>query len=76
MRRAARHPNFATIGHGSKRAKGCVTRTTMLTMIYEVGSCAENPRRRPRGFRHLAKVIEGVRFKDGIEVIEDNETAA
>ena len=32
--------------------------------------------RRLRGFRHLAKVIEGVRFNDGIEVIEDRRAAA
>ena len=33
--------SFATIRHRSKRAKGCVTRMTMLTMIYKMGQCAE-----------------------------------
>ena len=32
------------------------------------GRCAEDSWRKLRGFRHLAKVIEGVKFKDGIEV--------
>ena len=44
-----------------------------------VGGASVHPRevvRRLRGFRHLAKVIEGVRFNDGIEVIEDRRAAA
>ena len=68
--------SFATIRHRSKQAKGCVTRSTMLTMIYKMGLCAEDSWRRLRGFRHLAKVVEGVRFKDGIEVTEDSKAAA
>ena len=67
---------FATIRHRSSRAKGCVTRKTMLLMVYKMGRCAEKSWRRLRGFRHLAKVIEGVRFNDGIEVIEDRRAAA
>ncbi len=68
--------SFATIRHRSKRAKGCVTRITMLTMIYKMGICAEDSWRKLRGFRYLAMVIEGVSFKDGIEVTEDNKAAA
>ena len=32
--------------------------------------------RRLRGLRQLGKVIEGVKFNDGIEVTEDNRAAA
>ncbi len=60
--------SFATIRHRTRQAKGCVTRNTMLTMIYKMGLCAEDSWRKLRGFRHLAKVIEGVKLKDGIEV--------
>ena len=67
---------FATIRHRSSRAKGCATRKTMLSMIDKMGRCAEKSWRRLRGFRHLAKVIEGVRFNDGIEVIEGSRAAA
>ena len=35
-------------------------------MIYKMGRCAEKSWRRLRGFRQLAKVIEGVKFNDGI----------
>ena len=46
--------SFATIRHRTRQAKGCVTRNTMLTMIYKMGQCAEDSWRRLRGFRHLA----------------------
>ena len=68
--------SFATIRHRTRQAKGCVTRNTMLTMVYKMGLCAEDSWRKLRGFRHLAKVIEGVKFKDGIEVNEDDKAAA
>ncbi len=68
--------SFATIRHRTRQAKGCVTRITMLTMIYKMGLCAEDSWRKLRGFRHLAKVIEGVKLKDGIEVNEDDKVAA
>ena len=48
-------------------------------MIYKLGMCAEKRWRRIRGFAHLAKVIQGVKFKDGIEVsanTEENRNAA
>ena len=67
---------FATIRHRSSRAKGCVTRRTMLSMIYKMGMSAETSWRRLRGFRQLGKVIEGVKFHDGIEVTEDSRAVA
>lgn len=64
---------FATIRHRTDKTKGCVTRTTMLTMIYKLGICAQKRWRRIRGFDYLAKVIDGVQFKDGLEVVTENE---
>ena len=58
---------FATIRHRTDQAKGCVSRNTMLAMIYKLGMSAEKRWRKIRGFNHLAKVIRGVKFKDGIE---------
>jgi putative transposase len=40
----------------------------MLAMIYKLGLSAERSWRRLRGFEWLAKVVEGVKFRDGIEV--------
>ena len=70
---------FATIRHRTDRTKGCVSRNTMLAMIYKLGMSAEKRWRKLRGFNHLAKVIEGVKFKDGVEVsseIDDSRSAA
>jgi len=66
---------FGTIRHRTKRSKGCLTRDGMLHMMFKLGMCAEKKWRRLRGFNHLAKVITGVPFKDGIEVTEGNQVA-
>jgi putative transposase len=60
--------SFATVRHRTDRTKGCLTRDGMLAMIYKLGLCAERSWRRLRGFEWLAKVVEGVKFRDGIEV--------
>ena len=59
--------SFATVRHRTDRTKGCLSRTTMLTMIYKLSMCAEKNWYRIRGFDYLAKVIAGVPFKDGVE---------
>lgn len=59
--------SFATIRHRTKRTKGCLSRDTMLHMMFKLGQCAQSKWRRLRGFDYLAKVISGVKFKDGIE---------
>ena len=64
---------FATIRHRTARIKGCVSRNTMLAMIYKLGACAQTHWRRLRGFDKLAKVIRDVRFVDGIEQTNDND---
>jgi putative transposase len=42
----------------------------MLAMIYKLGMGAERNWRRLRGFQWLAKVIDGTKLRDGIEVHE------
>jgi transposase-like protein len=60
--------SFATVCHRTDRTKGCLTRDGMLAMIYKVGLCAERSWRRLRGFEWLAKIVDGVKFRDGVEV--------
>jgi len=67
---------FATIRHRTKRSKGCLTRDGMLHMMFKLGQCAEKKWRRLRGFDFLAKVVTGIRFKDGVEVTETDQVAA
>jgi len=59
---------FATVRHRTERTKGCLTRDGMLSMIFKLGMSAEKNWRRLRGFEWLAKVIDGVKFRDGVEV--------
>lgn len=67
---------FGTIRHRTKRSKGCLSRDGMLYMMFKLGMCAEDNWRRLRGFSHLAQVITGVKFRDGIEVKAVDQVAA
>ncbi len=67
---------FGTIRHRTKRSKGCLTRDGMLHMMFKLSECAQKNWRRQRGFNYLAKVITGVKFKDGIEVTTHDQVAA
>jgi putative transposase len=67
---------FGTIRHRTKRSKGCLSRDGMLHMMFKLGQCAEKKWRRLRGFDYLAKVVTGIKFKDGIEVTAVNQAAA
>lgn len=67
---------FATIRHRTKRSKGCLSRAGMLHMMFKLGQCAQKRWHRLRGFNQLAKVIEGIKFKDGIEVTKTDQIAA
>lgn len=50
-------------------------RDPLLALIFKVGTTTEQGRRRIRGLNHLAKVIAGVKLKDGAEV-NQNETGS
>jgi putative transposase len=67
---------FSTIRHRTRRSKGCLTRDGMLHMMFKLGQYAEGKWRKLRGFNYLAKVTNGVKFKDGVEVESDNQIAA
>ncbi len=72
------HPiesSFGTIRHRTKRSKGCLSRDGMLHMIFKLSQCAEKNWRKLRGFDSLGKVIEGVQFKDGIEIKKTEKPA-
>ena len=67
---------FATIRHRTKRTKGCLSRDGMLHMMFKLGQCAEKSWRKLRGFAHLADVIQGVDFVNGIKPSSQNQAAA
>ncbi len=68
---------FATVRLRTTRTKSCGSRKTTLSMTWKLMMTAQNKWSRLRGYRLLADVIRGVKFKDGKEVIQDQlqETA-
>ena len=69
---------FSTIRLRTKKTRACVSRTTILTMVYKLGLSAEKGWRKLRGFRRLADLINGVKFIDGVdeETFERQRNAA
>jgi transposase-like protein len=61
---------FATVRHRTVRMKGSLSSTTARLMVFKLVIAASKTWRRLKGTNQLPKVIAGVRFKDGIEVIE------
>jgi putative transposase len=59
---------FATIRHRTVRSKNCLSNKTALAMIFKLAQEAEKSWRRLDGHNQLPKVIQGVKFTDGIEV--------
>jgi transposase-like protein len=59
---------LGTIRHRTDQARGCVTRETMLAFTYKLAMCAQGRWRRISGAQQLGRVIEGVRFQDGIAI--------
>jgi transposase-like protein len=66
---------FATIRHRTDRTKGCLNRDGMLTMMFKLGMSAQQHWRRLRGFEWLAKMFDGVKFRDGVQVQAERRTA-
>ena len=61
---------FATVRHRTVRTKGSLSPTTAKLMVFKLIVAASKTWRRLKGTNQLPKVIAGVRFQDGIEVIE------
>jgi len=58
---------FATIRHRTRQTKGCGSRMTTLSMVYKLAKSAEKKWLKLKGHNLLAKVIKGIKFKDGLE---------
>lgn len=58
---------FATVKLRTAKTRGCLSRSTALTMVFQLARVAESGWRRLNGHQKLAQVTEGVRFVDGVE---------
>src|SRR5712671_5014502 len=61
---------FATVRHRTVRTKGSLSPTTARLMVFKLLCAASKTWRRLKGTNHLPKLIAGVKFQDGIEVIQ------
>ncbi len=57
---------FATVRLRTAKTRGCLSRQTMLTMVFKLCLSAEKRWRRLRGYRLLADVLQGTKFVDGV----------
>lgn len=60
--------SFATIRHRTSRTKNCVSRNTLLGLVFQLALTAEKSWRKLRGFKLLSQVVQGIRFQDGVAV--------
>jgi putative transposase len=69
--------SFATVRHRTVRSKGCLSNKTALAMIFKLAEAAEKTWRRLNGHNQLPKIILGIKFTDGIEIVRSQaQTAA
>ncbi len=61
---------FATVRHRTVRTKGSLSAMTAKLMVFKLVTAAAKTWRRLKGENQLPKVVKGVRFQNGIEVIE------
>ena len=60
---------FATVRHRTIRSKGCLSNRTALAMVFKLVEAAQRSWRRLDGHNQLPKLILGVKFTNGLEVV-------
>ena len=61
---------FATVRHRTVRTKGALSAKTAKLMVFKLVNAAAKTWRRLKGENQLPKVVQGVKFQNGVEVIE------
>jgi len=62
---------FATVRLRTTKVKNCGNRKTTLSMAYKLMITAQRKWQRLRGYKLLADVVEGVEFRNGVRVEND-----
>lgn len=60
---------FATVRHRTIRIKGALSQDTARLMVFKLVMTAAKTWRKLKGENQLPKVIQGIRFQNGVEVI-------
>jgi putative transposase len=64
---------FATVRLRTAKTRGCVSRETILAMVFKLAQSAEKRWKRLRGYKLLGKLITGVKFINGEEAGEGSK---
>src|SRR5271154_389906 len=67
---------FATVRHRTVRMKGALSQDTARLMVFKLVMAASRTWRRLQGQNQLPKVVNGIKFKDGIEAVAEIKSAA
>lgn len=67
--------SFATIRHRTTRTKNCVSRSSLLGLVFQLALTAQQNWRKLGGFKLLPAVIQGIRFVDGLRVTDQPPSA-
>ena len=67
---------FSTVRHRTVRTKGALSQKTAKLMVFTLIQAASRKWLRLNGRNQLPKVIEGIKFNDGVEVTNDTESRA
>jgi putative transposase len=63
--------SFAMVRHRTRQTKGCGSRDATLALVYKLGRECERKWRRLNAHQLIDKIIRGVLFTDGIEVLSE-----
>lgn len=58
---------FATVRLRTAKTRGCVSRAGLLAMVFKLTKTAEQNWRTLKGHALLAQLVQGVKFKDGLQ---------
>ena len=67
---------FATVRHRTVRTKGSLSPRTARLMVFKLVSAAAKTWRRLKGENQLPKVVRGVKFQNGVEVVKTTNHSA
>ena len=67
---------FATVRHRTVRTKGSLSPRTARLMVFKLVQAAAKTWRRLKGENQLPKVVRGVKFQNGVEVVETTNHSA
>jgi transposase-like protein len=66
---------FSTVRLRTHKTRGCGSRIATLTMVFKLLLSAQNSWKKLRGYKKIIDVMNGVKFKDGVEVREESLAA-